>query len=714
MSEDANGRGPRDQSTILFSRPPHRRVHRGDESGTQQRPRRHTRSSGLPDTRARFCIILRVKNALLPLDSSLFFAKTAYRDGQGKWRDANHRFITQQQAERLIAEAAAESQLRTPNPSVSPAPLAHSLPGSPLSVSTFGSLDSGSRFSFITVPPDSTTPQGYEPDNESDDPRYHPDSPRTPRRPRRKHSLTTTAPTRPSRPAPESESEFEPEPAASPTVVRRQGPSPLPSVAVLGLRTSFSLAQPPPLSTGPKTPPSLGSAAASVPVGPMSVSDALVQIHSLCGGPFYDDGQPKPEVEYRRNFIFATLGLSDEQIASLWANHLVYDGPAHDWYETLVSSSTGKVTAQKWSTLLPEIEKRWPTPARDPGATRRRHRARWREHKFDIQPMLAALGNESSSTKPHQAWAQHHKALGAALTMTDEDRVLQTLDVLPVYLLELLPKRDAYTDEWDELIKDIGGISSRLLLNRYNQQSLIDSMYTVTLSQPNQQPTTPRWRNARLDRSPPPPNPSTPAARRGSTVRFEDTPQAAPTAPAPTPNPFTRPQTPNSQPRDPPPHFPPVPPTPHTPGPVPSVLSRAQGLPEPPPVGARRVPDTPDDKARWANEVAHFKALYSKEPPSLRRPFPFRPGTYEQTPYSCTRCGMGDHLSYACDAEGPNVLDRKEQDYRRVLARKLRDDQRAGRQPSTPTPQQRVRDTAQLDFPEPEFDPDSDLGSGNE
>ncbi|QRV81911.1 Retrovirus-related Pol polyprotein from transposon [Ceratobasidium sp. AG-Ba] len=470
-------------------------------------------------------------------------------------------------------EAAAQSQLQTPDPSVSPAPLAHSHSSSALSASTLGSSDFSAGSSFVSVPPSSNIPQGYEPDDDSDEPRQRPDSPRTPRRSRQRHSSITTAPARPSQPSTESVAAFEPKPTTSPTVVRRQGPSPLPAVAALGLRTGSLFTHPPILSTGPQTPPTLGSAAASAPVGPMSVSDALAQIHSLCGGPFYDDGQPKPEVEYRRNFIFATLGLSDEQIASLWANHLVYDSPAHDWYETLIASSAGEAAAKKWSTLQPEIEKQWPTPARDLGATRRRHRARWREHKFDIRPMLKALANESASTKPHQAWAQHHKALGAALTMTDEDRVLQTIEGLPVYLLELLPKRDAYTDEWEDLIKDIGNISSRLLLNRYNQQSMMDSMYSMSLSQSSQQSTTPQWRNARLDRSPPPPNPSTPSARRGSTVRFDDTPQVAPAASAPTPNPFTRPRTPTSQARDPPLHFPIVPPTPHTPGPVPSFLS---------------------------------------------------------------------------------------------------------------------------------------------
>ncbi|QRV79899.1 Retrovirus-related Pol polyprotein from transposon [Ceratobasidium sp. AG-Ba] len=649
------------------------------------------------------------KNAPSLLDSSFFFANTAYRDDRGKWRDAKHRFITEQQAERLIEQAVAQSQLHTPNPSVSPAPIAPSNSSSALSISSIGSLGSSPSSPRIPSSPSPAAPQGYEPDDESDEQRQPSESPRTPRRPRRRHSSIATAPTRLHRPTLESETDDEPRPEPSPTVTRPQGISPLPSVAALGLRTGASFKPNPTFPSGPKTPPSLGSAATSVLVGPMSISDALAQIHSLCGGQFYDDGRPKPEVEYRRNFIFATLGLTDEQIASLWANHLVFESPAFDWYESLVSTPAGKTAAEKWSTLQPEIEKRWPTPARDPAAAKKRHRARWREHKFDIQPMLTALSNDSSSTKPHQAWAQQHKALGAATSMSDEEKVQQTLESLPIYLVELLPKRDGYVDEWNELIQDIGNISSRLLLHRHDQQSMVNSMYTMSLSHAGQQAATPRSRNTRLDRSPPPPTTGTPSSRRSQGVRFEETATTTPARGAPSPNPFTRPQTPTSQTHDPPPHMPVVPPTPQTPGPVASVMSRIQ-----PPAGAQRVPDTPADKAKWATDSARLKSLYKGEPHSLRRPFPLRPGTFEQTADSCTRCGMGDHFSYACEAEGSDVLDDKEQGYRRLVARKLRDERKAGMQPFTPTPRQRLRETAQLDFPEPDYDPESDLGSGNE
>ncbi|QRW03348.1 Retrovirus-related Pol polyprotein from transposon [Ceratobasidium sp. AG-Ba] len=415
----------------------------------------------------------------------------------------------------------------------------------------------------------------------------------------------------------------------------------------------------------------------------MSVRDALLQILSLCGGQFYDDGRPKPEVEYRRNFISATIGLSDEQIASLWINNLVYDGPAYDWYDDLIQTAQGKTAAKM---VYPPAGDREAVahPLRDRKATKRRHRARWREHTFNIQDMLGALADDSVSTKPHQAWAAQHKALGAALgTMSDEEKVLQTLEGLPVFVVELLPKKDQYGDDWEGLIKDIGDISSRLLLHRYHQETLIGSMLAVSLSgdtqpQPQPRPSMP-WGQTPAS-TPLQPTVATPA-RRASNLRFNPTPHIAPepTAAPPAPNTLTQPPTqhqrarePTPRTREPAPHLPQAPSTPHTPGPSPA-SSR--------------------ERRRWLSP---------------------RRLAYEQTADSCTMCGMGDHFSYECEAEGADVLDDKEQGYRRLVARKLREERRAGAQPSTPSPAQRYRDTALVEFEEPDFNPESDLGSGNE
>ncbi|QRW11147.1 Retrovirus-related Pol polyprotein from transposon opus [Ceratobasidium sp. AG-Ba] len=566
--------------------------------------------------------------------------------------------------------------------------------------------------SDVPFPPSPAHNNGYLPDTESDDDHLRAQLPQTPRKPRRRHSSIATTP-RTSRVISEPSEDERDEGQPSPTVVRVQPHS----VATPSLGAPIAplpvQATPPIYPTGTPTPPSLGSAAASVLVGPMSVRDALAQIISLCGGQFYDDGRPKSEVEYRRNFISATIGLSDEQIASLWVNNLVYDGPAYDWYDDLIQSADGEAKAKKWSTLSLEIEKRWPTPPRDRKATKLRHKSRWREHSFNVQDMLSALADNSASVKPHQAWAQQHKALGAAIpSMADEDKVQQTLEALPVFVIELLPQQDRYTDEWETLIKDIGEISSRLLLSRYEQHSMVNSMYSLSLShEPRTQPSPGRW-DHRASNATPQSALSTPA-RRPSGPRFNLTPQfipeqtqpaasAAPVPPtasaAPLPISSSRPHSQTPRTRDQAPHLSQSPQTPQTPGPVPSVLSRAGTVVEPPPAGAKRVPDTPADKAKWLADVKVWKEVNRGQKYSLGRPFPFQPGSFEQTANSCTRCGRADHFAFACEAEGADVLDYKEQGYRRVLARKLRDDLRAGTQPSTPTPGQRYRDVAQLEI----------------
>ncbi|QRV88071.1 Retrovirus-related Pol polyprotein from transposon [Ceratobasidium sp. AG-Ba] len=635
----------------------------------------------------------------------------------GRWRGAAGRYLSAE----AIARLPQAQQLLTPHPSVSPAPQAlsqDSRSSSPSLSSVPDSIDSSPRrpASDIPFPPSPANNNGYLPDSETDENHPRADSPRTPRRPRPRHSSVATTPHAARALSDSSEDESEGDPHQnSPTVVRLHSrPAALPSSGV-------APAQPPAqatttLPTGTQTPPSLGSAVASVLVGPMSIRDAFTQIQNLCGGQFYDDGRPKPEVEYRRNFIAATIGLTDEQIASLWVSNLVLDGPAFDWHEDLIQTASGKVSAEKWSTLLPEIEKRWPTPPRDRNATKLRHRKRWREHSFNIQGMVTALADSSSSTKPHQIWAQQHKSLGAAITgMSDGDKVLQTLEILPIYVIELLPKQDRYGDDWDTLIKDIGEISSRLLLSRYEQHSLIDSMYSMSLAHQTRPPTPSRW-GTRTTQTQQQSTTST-LARRTPGTRFDPTPQVIPepaSQPAqapPAPNTTSRPPAQRPFVRDGAPH---MQQTPHTPGPLSSVVSRVTATVEPPPVGARKIPDTPADKAKWASEVRTWKEQNRGLPHSLKRPFPFRPGTFEQTADSCTKCGLADHYSYACEAEGQDVLDDKEQGYRRVLARKLREDRRAGTQPGTPSPGQRYRDVAQIEFEEPDFDPESDLGSGNE
>ncbi|QRV73368.1 hypothetical protein RhiJN_01382 [Ceratobasidium sp. AG-Ba] len=132
-------------------------------------------------------------------------------------------------------------------------------------------------------------------------------------------------------------------------------------------------------------------------------------------------------------------------------------------------------------------------------------------------------------------------------------------------------------------------------------------MYSLSLAQTSQSFAARSWQSTRSDRSPPPPAPCTPPAKRGSSVRFDNTPQVAPATPAPVPNLVTRPPTSNMRTREPVPHLPQTPQTPQTAGPIPSILSRVTALTVPPPVGARRIPDTPQDQAKWQSDVQAWK-----------------------------------------------------------------------------------------------------------
>ncbi|KAG8793388.1 hypothetical protein FRC12_002840 [Ceratobasidium sp. 428] len=139
---------------------------------------------------------------------------------------------------------------------------------------------------------------------------------------------------------------------------------------------------------------------------------------------------------------------------------------------------------------------------------------------------------------------------------------------------------------------------------------------------------------------------------------------AQPQQPA-APNDSTRPlpQTPLG--RDPPPHMPLPPATPA--GPIKSVASRIART-EQPPKNTALIPDTPETRAHWSAETDHWKLTHGTKWPSLQRPYPLTPGTYEPTTSLCTKCGKGDHYFLECDAQGPDVLDGREREYRKIVS----------------------------------------------
>ncbi|KAG9074599.1 hypothetical protein FRC06_010591, partial [Ceratobasidium sp. 370] len=123
-----------------------------------------------------------------------------------------------------------------------------------------------------------------------------------------------------------------------------------------------------------------------------SFRDAWNQVNSL--GRFTDGNKPMREPEYHFNFTAYTQGLSDEDIAKLWVGNLKYDSPAHLWYEDLLAANPNKV--KKWSTLEPEIKKRWPTPKRDREARKLGLRRAWEDHVFNIE----SSANTGGEIKP--------------------------------------------------------------------------------------------------------------------------------------------------------------------------------------------------------------------------------------------------------------------------------------------------------------------------
>ncbi|QRW07877.1 Retrovirus-related Pol polyprotein from transposon opus [Ceratobasidium sp. AG-Ba] len=113
---------------------------------------------------------------------------------------------------------------------------------------------------------------------------------------------------------------------------------------------------------------------------------------------------PMRESEWRHHFIVATRGVTDEERAQLWADWLVYEGVAYDWYEALQhSSTTGLAESKDWTKLEVLIEARWPTPVRDPYVLAEQKRHRWDNSIFRVEDVLAALKDDTNPVQPHEA-----------------------------------------------------------------------------------------------------------------------------------------------------------------------------------------------------------------------------------------------------------------------------------------------------------------------
>ncbi|KAG8773644.1 hypothetical protein FRC12_002399 [Ceratobasidium sp. 428] len=428
-----------------------------------------------------------------------------------------------------------------------------------------------------------------------------------------------------------------------------------------------------------------------------TLRDAVTAVAALKR--FDGKGQPCPEAEYRFYFVQAT------------------QGPAHLWLEALRKDAARKDLANKWSTLEAEIEKRWPTPPLDDEAQRRSYREDWAAHQFNMETMLPKLLNPTGATRPMQEWADEHKAFAVNVNSTDEDRVSKTLEehfALAPWIIDLLPLKDRYGDKFDDHIKDIGELSPRSLITAYETYSLLESFCGMTVTQ-TPVPQTPSVQYQQSPATPRTPRGSTSALHRQTyspQVRFASTVQVAQPQQQPSVPIETRPvpHTPHN--RDQPPHMPQTPITPA--GPVESVVSRIARADQQP-RNATLIPDTPDQRAHWSAETDRWKLTHGTKWPSLQRPYPLTPGTYEPTANLCTKCGKGYHYFLDCTAQGSDVLGEREREYRKIVSRRLRDDQRAGAQLTTPTPRARFRDTSQVELSEPEDDAEEDrYEQGNE
>ncbi|QRW13666.1 Retrovirus-related Pol polyprotein from transposon [Ceratobasidium sp. AG-Ba] len=203
--------------------------------------------------------------------------------------------------------------------------------------------------------------------------------------------------------------------------------------------------------------------------------DAMILVQKL--GAFTDRASPMPEAKYRHHFKQYTFGLTEEETARVWVNNLDYASPAHVWYRNLTNTPDKAKAVEQWSDLEKEIEKRWPTPQWDNSAHVNASKEAWQVHRFKMTTdMLDKLKDWSSMTKPHQVWAEEHPALGKSVNSTDEDRVSKTIAELPAWLVHMLPKGDRYDNGFDELMNDIGALSSRQLVFSYEHESVYKAM----------------------------------------------------------------------------------------------------------------------------------------------------------------------------------------------------------------------------------------------
>ncbi|KAF8757017.1 hypothetical protein RHS01_03729 [Rhizoctonia solani] len=392
-------------------------------------------------------------------------------------------------------------------------------------------------------------------------------------------------------------------------------------------------------------------------------------------GQFVDKGLPSREAEYRSSFLLATQGCSDKDIARLWIANLKYEGKAWWWHQKLISTEDGEQAAQKWSTLVVEIDKRWKSPKPNFEAYLTRCYKEWRAHTMDLAAMTPKLTNVATSGQnPLEEWAMQHKSLALDCDgKSGRARVYNlTQHVLPPFIVDMLPK-SSYGSDFDGLINDIAALNLCSVLNQYANSATLNALANLCLSE---HPST------RLPARSRPTNSWLPTSNSMQTLAAIRT---APSRLVPAPhvqfsNPLVQPATTH----------------------VPATTTRA--LLQPPASTAARPSSTraepPQDlpQAPLPSVVSQIACARQPNPPVPPRT-PLGPNMSSRynngTPPTETngQISFGDHNSLKCEAAPKDRLPLQERLYRASVLQSLRRDKPRQTRPSpyTPSPLYRRR-----------------------
>ncbi|KAG8793385.1 hypothetical protein FRC12_002837 [Ceratobasidium sp. 428] len=138
-------------------------------------------------------------------------------------------------------------------------------------------------------------------------------------------------------------------------------------------------------------PAQTGVAAAPAPPPTMTADMKIIYQRLGVLGRFRDTGVHMSEAEYRAQFKAIVEDATDEMKVKLWIENLAYAGQGWWWHKNLTDKAIGQTLVKKWSTLEPEIEKRWPTPVLNLAAYKRVTREAFESHFLDL-PAMAASG----------------------------------------------------------------------------------------------------------------------------------------------------------------------------------------------------------------------------------------------------------------------------------------------------------------------------------